>query len=44
MIASLDIAHLSQWIGREESVEDVVAHSLVQRFNATFNRKGPALT
>ena len=41
MIPSLDIAHLSQWIGREESVEDVVAPSLVQRFNATFDRKGP---
>ncbi len=41
MTAPLDIVHLSQWIGREESVEDVVAPSLVQRFNTTFDRKGP---
>ena len=41
MIAPFDLAHLSQWIGREETIEDILAPSLVQRFNATFDRKGP---
>lgn len=40
MMPELDVAHLSQWIGRKESSEDIVTPSLVQRFNATFDREG----
>lgn len=39
MSAVLDMDHLSQWIGREEVVEDVLTPSLVDRFNATLGCK-----
>lgn len=41
---TLDLAHLSQWIGREQAIEDVLTPSLVDRFNATFDRQGNAMT
>lgn len=34
----MDIAHLRQWIGREEVLDDVLSPALVHRFNATFDR------
>lgn len=36
MTAALDIDHLKQWIGREQTVEDVITPSLVERFTATL--------
>lgn len=39
MSASLDMDHLSQWIGREDTVEDVLTPSLVARFNTTLGCK-----
>lgn len=36
MNTPLDMDHLSQWIGREEVVEDVITLSLVARFCATL--------
>ncbi|QEL22875.1 protein dehydratase [Bosea sp. F3-2] len=36
----LDIDHLRQWIGREETATELVTRSLVQRFNATLDREG----
>ena len=34
----MDIAHLRQWIGREESGTEAVSVELVRRFEATFDR------
>lgn len=36
MSTDIDLAHLQQWIGRTQVAEDVVAPSLVDRFNATI--------
>lgn len=36
MTNDIDIDHLAGWIGREETVEDVVTPGLVERFRATF--------
>lgn len=33
-----DIDHLREWIGRQDSAEEDLSPSLVQRFNATFDR------
>jgi 3-methylfumaryl-CoA hydratase len=38
--AELDLEHLMHWIGREETAEDVVTQSLVDRFCATFDLVG----
>ena len=32
----IDIEHLRAWVGREDSKDDVVSESLLQRFNAGF--------
>ncbi|MGV6873780.1 FAS1-like dehydratase domain-containing protein [Pseudochelatococcus sp. B33] len=37
---SVDIAHLREWIGREDSVSDIVTPELVRRFNATLDLDG----
>ncbi|MCA0255223.1 MAG: MaoC family dehydratase N-terminal domain-containing protein [Proteobacteria bacterium] len=39
--ASLDIAHLRQWIGREETVEDIVSEDLARKFHAMLSLNGP---
>lgn len=36
----MDIQHLRKWIGRTETQSEWVTPSLVQRFNATFDREG----
>ncbi|NPD17716.1 protein dehydratase [Xinfangfangia sp. D13-10-4-6] len=36
----LDLDHLRQWIGREETASEHVTAALVARFNATFDREG----
>ncbi|WP_313348261.1 MaoC family dehydratase N-terminal domain-containing protein [Paracoccus sp. (in: a-proteobacteria)] len=36
----IDIDHLRQWIGRQESKAETVTPALVERFNATFDRRG----
>ena len=35
----LDLAHLQQWIGREERAAEILTPNLVQRFDATFDRE-----
>jgi 3-methylfumaryl-CoA hydratase len=40
--ASLDLAHLRGWIGREERVEDIVTADLARRYAATFEQQGAA--
>lgn len=37
---SPDLAHLREWIGREETAEDVLTVSLAQRFHATLGLPG----
>ncbi|MBU3990935.1 MAG: MaoC family dehydratase N-terminal domain-containing protein [Alphaproteobacteria bacterium] len=37
---SLDLAHLREWIGREETAEDVLTAALAQRFHATLGLPG----
>lgn len=37
----MDIDYLRGWIGRRESVSEVLTPMLVERYNATFDRKGP---
>lgn len=36
MTAEIDIDHLAAWVGREETVKDIVAPGLGRRFRATF--------
>ena len=36
----VDMDHLRRWIGREEREKELLTPALVQRFNATFDRKG----
>lgn len=36
----MNIDHLRQWIGRESVAQEQVTSSIVERFNATFNRDG----
>ncbi len=40
MTAPLDLACLSQWIGREDIAEDIITPSLVERFHATLGLSG----
>lgn len=40
MSAPLDLAHLQQWIGREEVAEDVLTPALAARFHATLGIAG----
>ncbi|MYM56391.1 FAS1-like dehydratase domain-containing protein [Thalassovita mangrovi] len=37
----IDLDHLRSWIGREETRSEVLMPTLVERFNATFDREGP---
>ncbi|HRJ69892.1 MAG TPA: protein dehydratase, partial [Beijerinckiaceae bacterium] len=39
--ASLDVAHLSRWIGREETVVDGVGEDLARKFHAMLALPGP---
>ncbi len=39
----MDLEHLRQWIGREESAAEQLTAALVDRFNATFDRPGAAV-
>jgi 3-methylfumaryl-CoA hydratase len=41
-IEGIDIDHLRQWIGHEESVSDDITADLVRKFCATFDLKPPA--
>lgn len=38
----LDVDHLRQWIGREETGLEQVTPALVDRFRATFDQQGEA--
>lgn len=38
----IDIGHLRQWIGREERQSELLTPAVVERFNATFNRRDDA--
>lgn len=38
----IDIDHLRQWIGREETRSELVTEALTDRFKATFNQEGAA--
>lgn len=38
----IDIGHLRQWIGREERQSEMLTPAVVERFNATFNRRDDA--
>lgn len=40
--SSLDIDHLRQWIGREETVSDIVSADLARKFHATLALPGDA--
>ncbi|MEI5680797.1 MaoC family dehydratase N-terminal domain-containing protein [Mesorhizobium sp. CCNWLW179-1] len=40
----LNVEHLRQWIGREETASELVTSGLVQRFNATLDRQGDTRT
>ncbi|MCQ0970212.1 MaoC family dehydratase N-terminal domain-containing protein [Paracoccus sp. TK19116] len=40
--APLDIEHLREWVGREETVSEMVTEALVSRFRATFDLPGDA--
>lgn len=37
----IDLDHLRSWIGREECQSELLTGALVQRFNATFDRRSP---
>ncbi|MCP1198297.1 MaoC family dehydratase N-terminal domain-containing protein [Notoacmeibacter sp. MSK16QG-6] len=37
----LDLDHLRQWIGKEETATELLTPALVERFNATLDREGP---
>lgn len=37
----IDLDHLREWIGREETASEVLTAALVARFNATLDREGP---
>ncbi|MBY5377272.1 MaoC family dehydratase N-terminal domain-containing protein [Rhizobium leguminosarum] len=41
-IGSVDVEHLRNWIGREETVADLVSVDLVQKFNATLDLSSAA--
>lgn len=41
---TLDIDHLREWIGREETRSELLTDALVERFNATFDRESPVET
>ncbi|MEO3388393.1 MaoC family dehydratase N-terminal domain-containing protein [Mesorhizobium sp. CAU 1741] len=38
--APLDVAHLRSWIGRQDTVDDLLTVDLVRKFRATFNQPG----
>ena len=38
---NIDLDHLRSWIGHEETRSEVLMPTLVERFNATFDRDGP---
>lgn len=41
-MSGLDIEHLRQWIGQEETRSELVTDALVDRFRATFDQAGSA--
>jgi 3-methylfumaryl-CoA hydratase len=41
-VTTLDIDHLRQWIGREETRSELLTTALAERFSATFNRPDAA--
>jgi len=38
----IDLDHLRTWIGREEEGSELLTEAITNRFNATFDREGPA--
>lgn len=38
---TIDIDHLKSWIGRKDTAQELLTQTIVERFNATFDRASP---